>query len=125
MHDTASLNFRTVELHEYGVGGNLSDFQHYDAGSLLTIDLMLSKSGNGEDFEGGEFICPVHAHHNDDEGLHDKVGSLEPLQVQEVEDFDLADMLIFPSHKYHNVKPITRGVRTVMGKQKSGAVHDT
>ena len=35
------LNFRTIELHEYGPGGGLPERKHYDAGSIITIDVML------------------------------------------------------------------------------------
>jgi hypothetical protein len=44
--DPARLNFRTVELHEYSLGGSLSDDRgqrHYDCGSLITLDIMLSE----------------------------------------------------------------------------------
>ena len=48
--DPAKLNFRTVEYHEYGVEGRLSAERHIDAGSLVTIDIMLAEPG--VDYEG-------------------------------------------------------------------------
>jgi hypothetical protein len=43
---------RCVEYHTVEAGGSLPFLTHYDAGSLVTIDVMLSDS---RDFEGGEF----------------------------------------------------------------------
>ena len=43
---------RCVEYHTVEPGGSLPFPTHYDAGSLVTIDVMLSDS---RDFEGGEF----------------------------------------------------------------------
>jgi hypothetical protein len=40
--------------HQYRDGGKLSDPLHYDAGSLITLDIMLSEPG--KDFNGGE-LC--------------------------------------------------------------------
>ena len=54
--DPAKLNLRTVELHDYGPGGELKEPGHYDAGSLITVDLMLAKPG--EDFQGGAIVMP-------------------------------------------------------------------
>ena len=54
--DLESINFRTVESHKYGSGGKLSELGHYDSGSLLTLDIMLSEPG--VDFDGGNFIFP-------------------------------------------------------------------
>lgn len=92
--DGAGVNVRTCECHRYGPGGALSADRHYDAGSLITMGLMLSSPG--EDFEGGGFVTPeadgTVARHTYDEG----------------------DLLLFVSHKYHNVEPVTEGARTVL-----------
>ena len=40
-----TLNLRTVEYHEYRPGGQLKARKHYDAGSLITVDLMLADPG--------------------------------------------------------------------------------
>jgi hypothetical protein len=90
-----TLNFRTVEYHEYGVGGQLSRGHHYDAGSLLTLDIMLTDPQN--DFQGGQFVTP----HED--------GSCDRFP-----EFRKGDALLFVSHKYHNITPVTKGIRRVL-----------
>ena len=54
--DSETIHFRTVECHQYCTGGQLSERKHYDSGSLITLDVMLSQPG--VDFEGGSFITP-------------------------------------------------------------------
>lgn len=92
--DAGGVNVRTCEFHRYGRGGALCAERHYDAGSLITMGLMLSRPG--VDFDGGAFVTPeadgTVARHAYDEG----------------------DLLLFVSHKYHNVEPVTRGARTVL-----------
>lgn len=88
------LNFRTVEFHEYGQKGCLSAAEHYDAGSLITMDIMLASSGF--DFTGGEFF------------------TLEADGSESVPTFELGDALFFVSHKPHNVRPVIKGRRSVM-----------
>ena len=72
LDETADVNFRTAECvfhpfcsldravdrryHQYQPGGGLRDARHYDAGSLITMDLMLAAPG--ADFEGGAFVTP-------------------------------------------------------------------
>ena len=53
-----SLDHRAVDrrYHQYQPGGGLRDARHYDAGSLITMDLMLAAPG--ADFEGGAFVTP-------------------------------------------------------------------
>ena len=46
------LRVRCAELHVYGVGGGLSDVEHYDSGSVITVDVRLSEAGG---FGGGSF----------------------------------------------------------------------
>ena len=64
--DLAKLNFRTVEYHEYGVEGRLSTERHIDAGSLVTIDIMLAEPGRDYEgtFEGRRRRPPTRCHHN-------------------------------------------------------------
>ncbi|KAH8064094.1 hypothetical protein JL721_8500 [Aureococcus anophagefferens] len=88
LDETADVNFRTAEYHQYQPGGGLRDARHYDAGSLITMDLMLAAPG--ADFEGGAFVTP------------------------EADGFDKGDLVLFVSHKYHNVEPVTRGTRVVL-----------
>jgi hypothetical protein len=131
MHALESLHYRTVELHTYGEGGGLRDRQHYDAGSLLTIDVMLSRRGADADFEGGEFSCPRHDDDADDdadggggggggggdtEGQVSEGGGVAAAAGVVISDGfgEPGDVIVFPSHKYHNVLPVTRGQRTVM-----------
>ena len=100
-HNPTELHFRTVELHEYGPRGNLGDHQHYDAGSLLTIDVMLSRRGVDGDFDGGQFLLPVH---DKEEDADNQQGSAA--QVIDEEFSCPGDVLIFPSHKC--VQPLAR-----------------
>mmetsp|Transcript_43795 Transcript_43795/g.99010 ORF Transcript_43795/g.99010 Transcript_43795/m.99010 type:complete len:279 (-) Transcript_43795:121-957(-) len=93
--DASRLNLRTVEFHEYGRGGQLSDPGHYDAGSLITLDVMLAEPG--VDFEGGGLLTP-----NQD-------GS-----VSSPARFGKGDAVCFVSHKRHNVAPVEGGRRRVL-----------
>ena len=45
------VNCRVVEYHEYSTRGRKQCDSHYDAGSLFTVDIMLSDTSK---FEGGE-----------------------------------------------------------------------
>ena len=84
---------RCVEYHTVEPGGSLPYPTHYDAGSLVTIDLMLS---NTSDFEGGAF------------GTLEADGSMQSYQ------FEKGDALLFVSHKFHCVQPVTAGRRNVL-----------
>ena len=48
-----SVGERCTEYHVMGRGGALAEPQHHDAGSLVTVDVMLSRPR--DDFQGGEF----------------------------------------------------------------------
>ena len=91
--DSSHLSFRVAELHRVQPGGGLRTPKHIDYGSLITLDLMLSEPG--VDFEGGA------------------------LQTSEADGsmashtFELGDLLLFQSHKYHSVAPVTLGTRSV------------
>jgi predicted 2-oxoglutarate/Fe(II)-dependent dioxygenase YbiX len=89
-----SLNLRNVEYHQYSPGGSLAQREHYDGGSLITMDIMLSEPGL--DFEGGMFVAPL------------ADGTLERPE------FCKGDAVLFISHKYHNIEQITAGKRTVI-----------
>lgn len=118
---------RCVELHTVGPGGSLPEQTHYDHGSLITVDILLSNVGSDsgvgahhkqhnkkwsssvaseaaattattKDFEGGDF-CTLESN---DELLHHasfEVGG---------------DALVFVSHKYHCVQPVLSGQRQVL-----------
>ncbi|GAB5354465.1 hypothetical protein AAMO2058_000121100 [Amorphochlora amoebiformis] len=92
--DPDTLNFRTVEFHEYFPGGQLSQAQHFDSGSLITVDVMLADPK--VEFQGGEFKTP------------EANGDLR------VHKFNKGDAVLFLSHKYHNVFPVTEGKRAVL-----------
>jgi hypothetical protein len=90
----AKVNIRTVEFHEYIPGGNLKEKLHYDAGSCITVDICLS-----DNFEGGELTFPEH------DGT---------ITVVDKSQFSKGDAAFFMSHKYHNVLPVTSGLRRVL-----------
>mmetsp|Transcript_10854 Transcript_10854/g.38363 ORF Transcript_10854/g.38363 Transcript_10854/m.38363 type:complete len:251 (-) Transcript_10854:109-861(-) len=91
--NAASAKIRCVEFHEYGPGAQLQKQTHFDLGSSVTVDCMLSEDG---DYEGGNF-----------ETLEADGSLLRHT-------FKQGDVLIFPSLKYHCVSPITSGFRRVM-----------
>eukprot|EP00929_Paragymnodinium_shiwhaense_P085531 TRINITY_DN45950_c0_g1_i2.p1 TRINITY_DN45950_c0_g1~~TRINITY_DN45950_c0_g1_i2.p1 ORF type:complete len:278 (-),score=49.76 TRINITY_DN45950_c0_g1_i2:376-1209(-) len=93
-YDGAALNFRTVEYHEYEASGRLAAKEHYDAGSLITMDIMLTQPGS--DFEGGALVMP------------EADGSVTTVALRK------GDVAFFLSHKYHNVQPVHRGKRKVL-----------
>ena len=92
----APFALRVVEIHTVGPGGSLPEHKHFDHGSLVTVDVMLSDSANGA-FEGGE-LCTL----EQDGKLH----AASP--------FELGDATVFVSHKYHCVTPVTKGTRQVL-----------
>uniref|UniRef100_A0A7S2X7V4 Fe2OG dioxygenase domain-containing protein n=1 Tax=Lotharella oceanica TaxID=641309 RepID=A0A7S2X7V4_9EUKA len=92
--DPLSLHFRTVEFHEYWPGGQLAQTQHYDSGSIITMDVMLADPKH--DFKGGDLVTPE----------IDGTRKFHPLQQ--------GDAALFLSHKYHNVLPVTEGKRMVL-----------
>jgi hypothetical protein len=87
-----SLAVRCVELHAYAPGGGLGDPKHYDAGSVVTVDVMLN-----DDFTGGGFETPEAPH-----------------GVMKRHPFRRGDALIFPSGKYHRIQKVVTGHRVVM-----------
>merc|ERR1712166_617092 len=91
--EPAAYALRVVELHTVGPGGSLPERKHYDEGSLVTIDVMLSPS---DDFDGGQLQTL-----ETDGEMHDAV-------------FSQGDATVFVSHKYHSVTPVTRGKRQVL-----------
>jgi len=87
------LHLRSAEYHEVLPTGALPTPKHLDYGSLVTIDLMLSSTG---DFEGGAYT------------------TLEADGSMLQHTFERGDALIFQSHKYHCVSPVTSGRRNVL-----------
>eukprot|EP00401_Gymnodinium_catenatum_P008942 CAMPEP_0117588838 /NCGR_PEP_ID=MMETSP0784-20121206/70073_1 /TAXON_ID=39447 /ORGANISM="" /LENGTH=289 /DNA_ID=CAMNT_0005390241 /DNA_START=9 /DNA_END=875 /DNA_ORIENTATION=- len=96
------IHARTIELHEVTPGGALPQQDHHDAGSCVTVDIMLGKPG--EDFTGGavQFPAPSMA---DQEAAPDRLSHSAR--------FEKGDALIFPSHKFHCVRPVESGLRRV------------
>lgn len=90
----SGLHFRTVEFHEYIAPAELNGESHFDAGSLITIDVMLAEPG--VDYTGGDLVMP------------EADGTLRAPELQK------GDAVLFLSHKYHNVQPILTGKRSVL-----------
>ena len=91
--DRSDIRVRVVELHRVQRGGALADPTHSDLGSLVTVDVMCSDS---TEFEGGQF------------------STLEASGQLATHEFAKGDAMVFPSHKYHCVRPVTGGTRRVM-----------
>ena len=87
---------RCVEYHSVRVGGALADKDHYDWGSLVTLDIMLSKS---DEFEGGGFYCADEAGETKRQSFGDGLPG---------------DAIMFCSHKKHHVLPVKSGLRRVV-----------
>lgn len=83
---------RSFEYHSYEVGGSVMDPEHRDAGSLLTISVLLGRS---DDCEGGI--------------LRTRCGDVWSSCV-----LSPGDAVVFMSEKRHNVTPITCGTRQSM-----------
>jgi hypothetical protein len=49
---SVGLPVRVIEVHEAGAGAGLAYDQHYDSGSIVTLDVLLS---DPSEFEGGHF----------------------------------------------------------------------
>lgn len=93
--DADDLHIRVAEYHKQVSPCHcLPDTRHYDADSLVTIDLMLSIPGS--DFAGGEFR------------------TLEEGGLLREHTFGQGDALVFASHKFHSVAPVTHGRRRVL-----------
>jgi len=90
-----ALRTRVVELHTVGVSGGLPHPRHYDAGSCVTIDVMLSEPDQGGSFET----------------MERGADGTEALRAHE---FRKGDAVCFPSHKYHCVQPVEAGTRVVL-----------
>mmetsp|Transcript_25162 Transcript_25162/g.58215 ORF Transcript_25162/g.58215 Transcript_25162/m.58215 type:complete len:199 (-) Transcript_25162:56-652(-) len=93
-----AANVRSAELHVYTTGGSVADPEHRDAGSLLTISVLLSPQA---EFGGGELLLWRAAN---GEGA---VGGFAPLG----EELQPGDGVLFPSEKRHNVRALTHGTR--------------
>ncbi|KAL1508824.1 hypothetical protein AB1Y20_004919 [Prymnesium parvum] len=91
--DGRAVRPRCVEYHRLSRGKDVLYATHHDFGSLVTIDVMLSASG---DFDGGAFQ------------------TLEADGTMQRHVFGQGDAVVFISHKYHCVAPVERGERQVL-----------
>lgn len=99
--DGAVLRPRVVEYHEIGASGELRHAEHYDSGSVYTVDVMLAKPGI--DFRGGDFVA------------RGPLASLDAdVDVDSGAFVDAGDVIVFCSHKHHSVRPVTSGTRKVL-----------
>lgn len=104
--------FRCVELHTVARGGAITDLAHYDHGSLVTVDIMLSqpgatplaRSGRGPSTFSGGMLCSLEL---TDDGR-------EILCSRPHRDFGLGDAIVFVSHKRHSVSAVESGCRQVL-----------
>jgi len=89
-HDSsqARLQTRCVEWHNVGATGGLPNHRHYDSGSCVTIDIMLNPAAGGGALETLELMPD---------------GKESPVAHR----FEKGDAILFPSHKYHSVQPVT------------------
>jgi hypothetical protein len=81
---------RTIEIHVAGKRGGLVNPKHFDGGSQVTFDILLTDS---KEFEGGSFT------------------TLEAGGDVKEREFEKGDLIMFASHKYHTVQKITKGRR--------------
>ena len=68
------------------------------AGSVITLDIMLTSS---DEYEGGQLSTLEWMSDNDCDEL-------------QYATFEQGDALLFVSHKYHCVSPVTKGLRQVL-----------
>ena len=85
-----SVAIRCAEFHEMLPGGGLRDLNHFDVGSLITIDVMLSEPKSGGHFQTVERHGRIRRHR-----------------------FNQGDALVFLGHKRHHVTPVISGHRKV------------
>ena len=106
---------RCCEYHHHPVGDGLADERHYDMDSLVTIDILLDEPG--VDFDGGDFqtleLKAGQGVSDSKEGRQASGPSKGEVLMRH--DFRSGDALVFVSHKYHCVAPVTsRGLRRVL-----------
>ncbi len=100
VNSVSSFNVRVAEYHEMEVGGALRNSEHYDIGSLVTVDIMLQEATEGAIFQTLESSA------QEADGPTDSYLKQHPFQA--------GDALVFVSHKYHCVSPLVAGCRKVL-----------
>ena len=89
-----AVGIRSAELHIYQPGGGVVDSQHRDAGSLLTLSVLLTPP---EDFEGGRLTLAQTASARAGDVVHPQLAC--------------GDGVLFASEKRHNVTTLDSGER--------------
>lgn len=104
-----TTSVRSAEFHLYTEGGSVADPEHRDAGSLLTLSVLLNPRA---EFGGGELLLWRAAGESapGSGGARGGGGGFREL------DAELApgDGALFPSEKRHNVRLLTRGARRAL-----------
>ena len=102
--DERQLGVRCCEYHTYRVGAGLTDPDHCDMGSVLTMSCLLSEPSQ---LEGGVFTTTE----NGQSVPHDSLAR--------------GDAIVIPSSVLHNVTTVTAGVRNslVIGKIRWSRTH--
>ncbi len=113
LHLGAACNVRVVEFHrQLAPSPGLSDVKHYDMDSLVTFDVLLN-----DEFEGGEFQTLEADGQLLNHCLEETLecgGHAYPVAGAGNRTVKAGDALVFVSHKYHCVSPVTAGERQVL-----------
>ena len=115
-HEHDRLQVRCTEYHQVSPGGALTQYQHKDTGSLVTIDCLLTDTS---EFTGGQFCVMQATGASASVSSPSAVGSDGDLDLwewtnMEPQRFDKGDAIVFPSHKFHNITPLLSGRRAVL-----------
>ena len=105
-----TFNVRVAEYHNMRKGGSLPDIQHYDIGSIITVDIMLQEAT-----QGGKFVTLESTAQR--KSSLKKVPGLPPALkgcLLKPHDFAVGDILVFVSHKFHCVSEVQEGTRKVL-----------
>jgi hypothetical protein len=94
-----------AEYHEMRVGGSLPNIEHYDIGSIITVDIMLQIAEDGALFQTLE---------TPDYNISASETDVTSGANMKTHEFTEGDALVFVSHKYHSVTPLRRGSRKVL-----------
>lgn len=99
---------RSAEYHVYAAGGSVADPEHRDAGSLLTLTVLLAPRA---EFGGGELLLwrvgPDAQAKLAGDGQSGGEGGFCELGME----LAPGDGVLFPSEKRHNVRALTHGTR--------------
>ena len=122
IENNKSFNVRVAEFHEMTKGGSLLHSEHYDIGSIITIDIMLHEADKGAEFQ------TLEVNHKDNDTNNSSINNTDHIihdkNYMKTHEFHAGDALIFVSHKYHSVTPLIQGKRKVLvieywnGKQR-------